>query len=108
MNAIWRWLPTRWQPVDKRLIESYRAIFAGEHGQRVLHDLIDNCYATVCDSDDPYKIVAHNARRRLVHEILRSLDVAEHPNKYGVTVETDFTPEQERVMAGYGVVRRAS
>lgn len=87
MGRFRRWLSHKWQAPDLRLIESYRATFNGEHGQRVLNDMIDSCYATVCNSDDPMALAAHNARRRFVHEILQSLDQAENPAKYEVRVE---------------------
>lgn len=100
------WMRQRWSKPDMALMESYKAMFSGEHGQRVLFDMIDNCYATVCESNDYGALVAHNARRKVVHEILRSLDIVENPQKYGITVETVFTPtlEQERIMASYGLV----
>lgn len=99
MKRIKQWLVHRWQRPDPALLQSYRAVFSGEHGERVLADLIDSVYATVCNSDDPMALAAHNARRKVVHEILQSLDIAEHPQKYNIEA-----PTVQEEIPGYAMV----
>ena len=86
-SVFTRWLNRKWQPAQtqaefNQLTEAFGLCFATEHGRIVLNDLLDNIYCTVCDSDDPYKVVAHNAQRKTIQYILLELDKAYHPEKY--------------------------
>lgn len=86
--AIARWLQNMWTPRDVyELMQSYKVTFSNVHGQRVLHDLLDNVYCKVYEGPDPIMQAKHEGRRSVVEDILRNLDQAEHPNKYEVNVE---------------------
>ena len=85
------WMFHKWQGADAQLVESYRVTFSGEHGTRVLQHLLDSVYCTIYEGNDPNEAVAHNARRSVVHEILANIDIAEHPERYRVSVESEAT-----------------
>lgn len=87
-TAVQRWLGNMWrfdqdpgEAVQRRRI-AIQATFSSVHGQEVLQWLLDRCYCTISVSSDPNDVIAHNAQRALVHEILEELDAAQHPTKY--------------------------
>lgn len=82
------WFRHRWVGIDETIFRTYQATFSTFEGQRVLQHLLDTVYCTVCLSNDPVELAAHNARRALVHEILENIDEAENPDKYRVKVDT--------------------
>lgn len=83
-----RWLGQMWQRPDYKLIESYRVTYSGIHGELVMQDMLDNIYFTVCSSNKLEDLIAHNEKRKVVHEILKSIDIATRPQKYTTTVDT--------------------
>ena len=100
MAAIRQWLNMKWQAPDRQaLMQSYAATFSTAAGQRVLTDLLDSVYCTVCPTNDPNDLIAHNARRRLVHELLQTLDAIENPTKY------QLSQSDEEALRSYGVDR---
>ena len=72
-----RWTVNKWRGVDEGMLISYQATFENTHGDRVLQHLLDSIYCTICTSNDPYELAAHNARRAVVHEILINLQHVE-------------------------------
>ena len=79
-----QWLDRKWQPVDQTgLREAYQVTFSTLYGQQVLQHLIDQSYATICESNHPIDLAAHNARRSVVHDILINIDVAAQPGVMG-------------------------
>lgn len=88
-RTLRRWFSRKWQPIDPQLAEDYRLTFSGLHGERVLQHLLDNVYCQICPSTNPNDVIAHNARRSVIQEILENIDQAERPQRYQVTVEGD-------------------
>jgi len=88
MNRFYSWLIYKWKyDYDKSLLESYYITFSTEHGQRVLHHLLDSVYCTIYEGLDPIMMATLNGRRSLVHEILENIDQVERPNKHTITME---------------------
>lgn len=80
------WLQRKWShALDPSLAESYRIVFGGLHGERVLQHLLDQVYCTVYEGHDPVELAKHAGRRSVVHELLENLDMAEQPDKYRVS-----------------------
>jgi hypothetical protein len=99
LSWIQKWLPYRWRQHDPQTIKSYAVAFSGEHGERVLHHLIDNVYSTVYEGTDPVALAFHNGRRSVIHEILVNMDYARYPEKYA---PPEISPEE--ILHGYGLV----
>ena len=90
MKSFYEWFTRRWErKPDPVLLESFRVTFQSEHGRRVLQHLMDKVYCTFYEGTDPIAAAAHNGRRSLVHEILENIDIAEHPDKYQTSVQTE-------------------
>ena len=88
MTRFREWLSRKWsRQLDAGLTESYRVVFSGLHGERVLEHLITSVYATVYEGKDSLELAAHNGRRSVVQEILEVIDRAEHPQRYEITTE---------------------
>ena len=107
-----QWLDRKWQPVEPSgLREAYQVTFSTLYGQQVLQHLIDQSYATICESNHPIDLAAHNARRSVVHDILINIDVASQPDKYTTPQEIPHdhrdprSPSQHRASVnGSGVI----
>jgi len=86
------WLQSKWsRSVDtdaQTLAGDYQATFASEPGQRVLRHLLDNVYCSIYEGKDVIEAAHHNGRRSVVHELMQNIDMAEHADKYQVSVET--------------------
>ena len=83
MTRFRHWLQQKWQRQDAQaLLKAYQVTFSTLEGRQVLQQMIDQTYATICESANPIDLAAHNARRSVVHEILQNLDLAEQPDKY--------------------------
>lgn len=77
------WLPLKWQTHRAEdLKNAYRITFGTLHGQKVLQHLLDTVYCQVYEGSNPDEALAFNAQRRVVHDILMNIDLAQHPDKY--------------------------
>jgi len=85
------WLRDKWGRGDdaQTLAGNYQATFASEPGQRVLRHLLDNVYCSVYEGKDAIEGAHHNGRRSVIHDILLNIDLAEHADKYRVSVEAN-------------------
>ena len=84
-TTIKSWLKTLWTPpkTHKDILLAYSMTFRTPFGAIVLEHLMDEVYCTICPEDSPTALAEHNGRRSVVDEILRNIDTAESPNKYG-------------------------
>ena len=86
-----RWLEHKWSrsaDVDaQKLAGDYQATFSSEPGQRVLRHLLDNVYCSVYEGKDVIEAAHHNGRRSVIQEVLQNIDMAEHADKYQVSVD---------------------
>ncbi len=90
MSVILDWLSHKWQrPPPPNLSEDYRAAFATPAGRRVLQHWMDQVYCSIYEGKDVQELWMHNGRRAFVQEILEAIDLAEQPQKYGVTTEKE-------------------
>ena len=90
MPALARWMKHRWMVYTRlELLRAYKVTFNSLHGQMVLQHLLDSVYCDVSPTTSAEDALVHNARRSVVQEILENLDVAEHPSKYTVNVQTE-------------------
>lgn len=85
-----RYLKNLWHGEEdaKRIAKAYHNTFTSIDGAMVLEHLVNNVYATVCDTHDPIALAAHNGRRSVVQDILLNVEAARHPEKAEVKVET--------------------
>lgn len=84
------WVQRKWQDwtgQETELGKHYLATFTTPSGRTVLQHLMDTQYCIVYEGIDPIAIASFNARRSVIHDILVTLDAAEHPSKYRVKVE---------------------
>lgn len=83
MTRVTDWLSRKWQTQEQTaLLRAYQVTFSTPEGRQVLQHLIDQSYATVCDSNNPIDLAVHNGRRSVIHDLLINLDLADTPDKY--------------------------
>ena len=86
IKTIHKWLTTKWRLINdsQDTMNAVAVTFSTPHGQAVMQYLLDNIYCTVYEGTDPYACMAHNARRAVIHELLRDIDFVANPGKYRV------------------------
>ena len=83
MTRFTDWLTWKWKTQDQAaLLRAYQVTFSTPDGRQVLQHLLDQSYATVCESTNPIDLAVHNGRRSVIHDILINLDLADSPDKY--------------------------
>ena len=91
MRRFTEWLAQKWNREihGTQLAQDYQVTFSTPQGQRVLNHWMDNVYCSIYEGISEKELWMHNGRRSFIHEILVNLDIAEHPDKYRIEVETD-------------------
>lgn len=88
-RAFVEWFQHMWASVEvtpRELANSYTATFSSAPGQVVLNDLLDKIYCSVYEGSDANEALVHNARRGVVDEILRNIDLGRNPGRFEPTI----------------------
>ena len=89
MNLLSKWLHRKEEDDEKKLAEAVHLVFSSEMGNKVFTWMLSRYYFSVCDSNKPQDLAAHNAARALIQDLLNLYDLAVNPEtKKPTEVET--------------------
>lgn len=95
MKRVTEWLAQKWSRTPdadrerQALAHAYAVTFSTPEGKRVLQHFLDSAYCTIYEGKDPIEMAQQNGVRRFVHEILKTIDYGEAPEKYRVPIQTE-------------------
>jgi hypothetical protein len=98
-DVIRKWLPAKWRDHDNpETLHCYRVFLLTTDGQAVLQHLMDTVYCTVYEGTDPEGPGIANARRSVVHEILKNIQALQEYKPEAIPDLTRY--EQELATIG--------